>query len=301
MKKSILTLSVALIIVAAAAAPLGAQEKPRHKVLVSVDMEGIWGVVNGDQVSSDGRDYGAARKWMAEDVNAVVAGLFEAGATEVVVNDSHGGMRNILASDLDAGATLISGTPKPLSMMEGLDRDCEAVVFVGYHARAGSAPAVLDHTISGATIYAIRVNGREMPELGLNGALAGALGVPVVMLSGDEETCAQAKAILGDGPVTVAVKSAVGRTAARLLPRAEALKLLKRGAKEAFLKRKQVQPFKLSPPFSFELEFHNSSQAEAPLLVRGVKRTAPRAVGFSADDYGEGFKLMRALIALAAS
>lgn len=302
MKKFIVSFVVGLFVVALAAAkPFQAQEKVRHRVLVSVDMEGIWGVVHGDQVSSDGRDYGAARKWMAEDANAVVAGLFEAGATEVVVNDSHGGMRNILASDLDARAVLISGTPKPFSMMEGLDRDCEAVVFVGYHARAGSAPAVLDHTISGATICAIRVNGRELPELGLNGALAGAFGVPVVMLSGDEETCAQAKAILGDGLVTVAVKSAVGRTAARLLPRAEALKLLKQGAKEAFFKRGQIPVFRLSAPFAFELDFHNSVQAETPLLVRGVKRTAPRAVGFSAEDYVEGFKLMRALIALASS
>jgi D-amino peptidase len=301
MRKIIAALIVGSIVAAIPGTPFGAQEKPRRKVLVSVDMEGIWGVVHGDQTSPDGRDYGAARKWMAEDVNAVVAGLFDAGAIEVVVNDSHGGMRNILASDLDGGATLITGTPKPFSMMEGLDRDCEAVVLAGYHARAGSAPAVLDHTISGATIHAIRVNGRELPELGLNGALAGALGVPVVMLTGDEETCAQAKAILGDGLVTVAVKSALGRTAARLLPRAEALKRLKEGAKEAYLKRKQIPPFKLSPPFAFELEFHNSGQAETPLLVRGVRRIAPRAVGFSADDYVEGFKLMRALIALAAS
>jgi len=301
MKKFIVSFVVGLIVVAFVGTPLEAQEKARHKVLVSVDMEGIWGIVYGDQTSPDGRDYGAARKWMAEDANAVVEGLFEAGATEVVVNDSHGGMRNILASDLDPRATLISGTPKPFSMMEGLDRDCGAVLLVGYHARAGSAPAILDHTISGATMRAIRVNGRELPELGLNGALAGAFDVPVVMLSGDDETCAQAKSILGNELVTVAVKNAVGRTAARLLPRAEALKLLKQGAKDAYLKRNGVAPFKLNPPYTFELDFHNSAQAEIPLLIRGVKRTAPRSVAFSADDYVEGFKLMRALIALASS
>lgn len=280
---------------------LGAQEQARHKVLISVDMEGIWGIVHGDQVSSDGRDFGSARKWMAEDVNAVIAGLLEAGATEIVVNDSHGSMRNIVASDLDPEAALISGTPKAFSMMEGIDAACEAVLFVGYHARAGTASAVLDHTISSGTLRAVKINGRELPELGINGALAGAFGVPVIMLSGDDKTCAQAKAVLGEALVTVAVKDGLGRTSARLLPRAEALRLLQAGAKEAFLKRKQAPPFKLNPPFSFELEFHNSGQAELPVFIPGVKKTGPRSVAFSSDDFIEGFKLMRALIVLASS
>jgi D-amino peptidase len=136
-------------------------------------MEGIWGVVHGNQTSSDSPEYGAARKWMAEDANAVIAGLFEAGAAEVVVNDSHGSMRNIVADALDPRASLISGTPKPLSMMQGIDGTFDACIFVGYHARAGTASAILDHTISGGVVRAIRVNGQEMPELGLNAAISG--------------------------------------------------------------------------------------------------------------------------------
>ncbi|MCJ7587461.1 MAG: M55 family metallopeptidase [Candidatus Aminicenantes bacterium] len=293
--------AVLLAAVVALTVCLGAQGQTGHKVLISVDMEGIWGVVQGEQTSPDGRDYGLARKWMAEDVNAVIAGLLEAGATEIVVNDSHGSMRNIVASDLDPAATLISGTPKAFSMMEGLDAACEAVLFVGYHARAGTEAAVLDHTISGGTLRAVKINGREMPELGINGALAGAFGVPVIMLSGDDKTCAQAKAVLGEALVTVAVKDGLGRTSARLLPKDEARRRLKEGAKEAFLKRKQVAPFKLSVPLSFELEFHNSGQAELPLFIPGVKRTGARSVAFSADEFIEGYKLMRALIALASS
>lgn len=280
---------------------LGAQVKTGHKVLISIDMEGIWGVVHGDQVSSDGHDYDAARKWMAEDANAAIAGLREAGAGEIVVNDSHGSQRNILPSDLDPDAALISGSPKPLSMMEGVDADCEAVLFIGYHARAGTASAVLDHTISSSAVWAIKINGREMPELGINAAVAGAYNVPVIMISGDEETCAQARAILGDGPVTVAVKSGLGRTAARMLPRAEALKRLREGAKEAYLKRPRPAPFKLNAPYTFDLEFHTSSQAEIPLFVPNVKRTGGRSVSFTASDFVEGFRLMRALIALASS
>ena len=276
-----------------------AAQKTGPKVFISVDMEGIWGVVAGRQTSSESSEYGAARKWMAEDANAVVAGLFEAGASEVVVNDSHGSMRNIIADELDPRAGLISGSPKPLSMMQGIDDTFAACILIGYHARAGTAGAVLDHTYSGATIRSIKVNGREMPELGLNAAIAGYFNVPVIMLSGDTETCAQARSILGEDIVTVAVKEAVGRYAASNLPREAALKRLKEGAKEALLKRGKVSLFKPNAPYKFELDFNTSAQTEMPMLVPNVKKTGARAVEFSATDYIEGFKLMRALIALA--
>jgi D-amino peptidase len=269
------------------------------KIFISVDMEGIWGVVHGDQTSSSGQDYGAARRWMAQDVNAVVEGLIEAGAAEIVVNDSHGSMRNIIADTIHPRASLISGSPKPLSMMQGIDASFDACILVGYHSRAGTAPAILDHTISGGTIRAIRINGQELPELGINAAIAGHFKVPVIMLSGDVETCAQAKGILGSELVTAAVKDAAGRLAARLFPAEEARARLKEAAKEAFGKRNKVQPFRLNPPYTFELEFHNSAQAEMPALLPQVKRQTPRSVTFTSNDYVEGFKLMRAIIALA--
>jgi len=278
-----------------------AAQKPGPRVFISVDMEGIWGVVAGSQTSSDSPEYGPARKWMAEDVNAVIAGLFEAGAAEVVVNDSHGSMRNIIADQLDPRASLISGSPKPLSMMQGIDSTFDACVFVGYHARAGTAAATLDHTISGGTIRSIRINGQELPELGINGAIAGYFKVPVIMLSGDTATCEQARAILGQEIVAVPVKEAVVRYAAKLYPMDEARKALREGAKAALAKRSGIAPFRLSPPCKFEVEFNNSGQAEMPLLVPGVKRTGTRSVGFSADDFLEGFKEMRALIALASA
>jgi D-amino peptidase len=273
-------------------------QKAGPKVYVSVDMEGIWGIVHGDQVSSTTADYGPARRWMAEDVNAVLKGLWAAGAGEIVVNDSHGGMRNILAEALDPKASLISGTPKPLSMMQGLDQTFDAAVFVGYHAKAGTAQAILDHTISSSTVYAIRVNGRELPELGLNAAIAGYFNIPVILLTGDGETCAQAKAILGNEIETVAVKEAIGRTAARMLPRETVLNRLTEGAFKALKSPGRAKPFILPLPLLFELEFHNSGQAELPLLVPGVKRAGGRSVAFQSNDFLEGFKLLRALIAL---
>jgi D-amino peptidase len=280
--------------------PAGIAQKKSPKVFISADMEGIWGVVHTNQTSDASPEYGAARRWMAEDVNAVIDGLFDAGAGEVVVNDSHASMRNIQADLLSPKASLISGSPKPLSMMQGIDASYDAVVFVGYHARAGTAPAILDHTISSGTIHAVRVNGRELPEMGLNAAIAGYYNVPVILLTGDTEACAQAATLFGAGFVTAAVKEATGRFAARMFPRDEARARLRAAAKEALLKRDGIAAFRLAPPFAFDVEWQTSAQAEMPLLLPGVRRTAPRSISFSATDYLEGFKLLRATIALAA-
>ena len=294
MKRRLIAVCALSWLVASTAA---AQKPP--KVFVSVDMDGIWGVVASEQVNSTSPEYTAARRWMAEDVNAVIAGLLEGGAGEIVVNDSHGSMRNIVADALNPKASLISGSPKALSMMQGIDASFDAVVFVGYHARAGTAAAILDHTISSATIRAIRVNGQELPEMGLNAAIAAYYKVPVILLTGDSETCKMAGALLGDSVVTAAVKDGIGRTAARMLPADEARKRLKDAAREALAKRSRIEPFRLAGPYTFEVDFHNAGQAELPSLLPNVKRSNPRGVTFTASDYIEGFKLLRAIIALA--
>jgi D-amino peptidase len=297
MKKIVMLLAPLVILAGLCVAQ---QPKPKLKVYISADMEGIWGVVHGDQTSPESSEYGPARKWMTDDVNAVIAGLFEAGATEVVVNDAHGSQRNIIPDALDPRAFLISGSPKPLSMMQGIDGTFQACLFIGYHAKAGTEAAILDHTISGSVVYAIRVNGQEMPELGLNGAIAGYFSVPVIMVSGDTAVCGQAKSVLGTETVGVAVKDAVGRYAAKMVPRDDARRLLKEGAKEALLKRSSMKPFMIQPPCRFELGFHTSGQAEVAWLVPGVNRADARTAAFSNNDYLEGFRLLRALIALAA-
>jgi len=274
------------------------QEK-KLKIFISADMEGISGIVHSEQVSPEGHDYNIARKWMAEDVNSAVEGALEEGAIEIVVNDSHGSMRNIIPDDLHPKAILISGTPKPLSMMQGIDSSFDACIFVGYHSKAGTGSSILDHTYSGASIHSIKVNGLEMPELGINALVAGYFNVPVIFVSGDLEVCKQAKSILGEKVVTVAVKESFGRTSAKLLPMDEARKRIKEGVKEALKNLSGIKPFKLNPPFNFEIEFLYSSQAEMAELIPYVKRTSGRGVSFTTKDFIEGFKLMRALIALA--
>ena len=270
------------------------------KVYISADMEGICGVVHANQTSPDSPEYAAARRWMADDVNAAIEGALQAGAAEIVVNDAHGSQRNINPAELNPRAVLISGSPKPFGMMEGIDSSYNAVIFIGYHARAGTQDAILDHTISGGVVRAVRINEAELPELGINAALAGAYGVPVVLISGDVAVCRQAKEILGKEIVTVPVKDAIGRTAARLVPMAEARSAIKSRVAEALKKLAQFKPYRRDSPFLFELEFLNSAQADMAAMIPAVKRLNPRSVSFTTDNYSQGYQLLRALIEIAA-
>jgi len=269
------------------------------KVFISVDMEGITGVVNGDQTSSTGSGYDLARKWMTEEANAAIRGALQAGATEIVVNDSHGSMRNVIISDLDSRACLITGSPKPLSMMQGIDETFDAVFLIGYHARAGSEDGVLDHTYSGGSVFAIKVNGMELGEAEQNALIAGCYDVPVVLISGDRTVCAQAKKSLGEGVETAVVKEGIGRYAAKSLTPKSAQELIAAKAEIALQDRSRVKPLKLQPPYRFELTYLRSSMADAGELIPQVKRTGPRTVVFETEDYIVGYKLFRALISLA--
>jgi D-amino peptidase len=276
-----------------------AHGQEKLKVFISVDMEGIAGVVNGDQTSSSGKDYGIARRWMTDEVNAAIRGALLAGATEIVVNDSHGSMRNVIISELNPEAYLTTGSPKPLSMMQGIDETFDAVFLIGYHARAGSEDGVLDHTYSGGTVYAIKVNGMELGEAEQNALIAGCYDVPIVLVTGDQTVCGQVKKSLGEEVETAVVKEAIGRYAAKSLTPKAAQALIEKKARRALENRKNVKTLKLQPPYRFELTYLNSSMAEGAELIPQVKRTGPRTVEYVVEDYIVGYKLFRALIALA--
>ena len=271
------------------------------KVFISVDMEGIAGVVHSEQTSSSGKDYNIVRKWMAGEVNAAIQGALEAGATEIVVNDSHGSMRNIIASELNPAAYLITGSPKPLSMMQGIDETFDAVFLIGYHASAGTKDGVLDHTISGGSVSSIKVNGIEMNEAELNALIAGWYDVPVVLIVGDTAVCNQTREVLGEELEVAIVKEAVGRYAAKTLTPKKAQELIQKKTKIALERRDKIKPFKLEPPYRFELNFLRSYMADAAELIPQVERVGGRTVRFETDDYIEGFKLLRALISLGRS
>ena len=271
------------------------------RVYISVDMEGIAGVVHEGQTNPTdpacAAEYGRFRRLMTAEANAGVEGALAAGATRVLVNDSHWFMRNLLAEELHQGAELVAGDPKPRSMVQGIDEQggFDAALFIGYHARAGTAHAILDHTYADR-IYEVRLNGKPVGELGLNAALAGVHGVPVALVSGDAALAAEANDLLGGGVSTVIVKEAVSRHAARSVAPALACRMI-RDEVTRTLKRKHV-PFVLPAPIALEVDFAQTIHADMAELCPGVTRTAGRTVAFSHHDYREVFRVWRVLLNL---
>jgi len=200
------------------------------RVYISVDMEGIAGVVHESQTDpaspAFAPEYARFRRLMTAEANAAVEGALAAGATRVLVNDSHWHMRNLLAEELHQAAELVSGDPKPRSMVQGIDAGFDAALFIGYHARAGTRNAILDHTYADR-IHEVRLNGKPVGELGLNAGVAGVHGVPVALVSGDSALAAEAKDLLGDGVATVIVKEAVSRHAAKSVAPAVACRMIR--------------------------------------------------------------------------
>lgn len=267
------------------------------RIYISADMEGISGVVHSDQTAPGTREYERACALMLGEVNAAIAGAFEGGATMVLVNDSHWDMRNLDLLGLDPRAELISGSPKPLSMMQGVDTGFDGVCYVGYHARAGAAAASIDHTYTGQ-IFHVAVDGREVGELGLNTLLAGSFDVPAILATGDQQLAAEARELLGEALVTVQVKEAIGRSAARCLGVEEARRRVRAGAREAVERLRAGRaptPLRPGSPTTIEVTFMKSQQAEMAALVPGSERTGPRTVRFTHADFREVFRAWRAM------
>ena len=182
------------------------------KIYISSDMEGSTGVVSAAQVDCTKPQYAFGKAMQAADVAAAVKAALDSGAECVVVNDSHCTMTNLDIAGFGGEVRLITGAPKLLGMVEGA-RGCDAAIFLGYHAMAGTEKAVLDHTFDQHTIYGLAINGRKMGETGVNALLCGALGVPVIMVSGDDALCLEAGSLLGRQLETCSVKEGLGRAA----------------------------------------------------------------------------------------
>jgi D-amino peptidase len=262
-------------------------------------MEGVAGVVHESQTDpvtpAFAAEYARFRRFMTAEANAAVEGALAAGAIRVLVNDSHGFMRNILAEELHQAAEMVAGDPKPRSMMQGIDAGFDAALFIGYHARAGTRNAILDHTYADR-IHEVRLSGKPVGELGLNAALAGVHGVPVALVSGDAAMAAEAKELLGGGVATVVVKQAVSRHAAQSVAPAVACRMIREAVPRAL--ERTPAPFVLSPPVTLEVDFAQTIHADMAELCPGATRTAGRTVAFTHRDYGEVFRAWRALLNL---
>lgn len=268
------------------------------RVYISADLEGISGVVHGEHTRRDGREHDLARRLMTAEVNAAVEGALAAGATEVIVNDSHSTMRNLLPDLLHPRALLITGSPKPLSMMEGIqDGEYACALFVGYHA-AMNQYGVLSHTYSGAVFQEVRLNGLPLGETGINAALAGSFGVPVTLVTGDDRVCQEAEALL-PGVITAPVKKAITRYSARCLHPQEACNLIRQRAQAAVTA--SVQPLVLAEPVTLEISFIHPGQAEVAKGLPGIETIGPTSLRFIGESMLQAFLVMRALLTLGAS
>jgi D-amino peptidase len=241
-------------------------------------MEGLAGVVTGSDVSENGRDYEHFRKIMAGETNAAVEGAFAAGASEVVVRDSHGAKQNLLPADVHPRARLLRGaTSAPKNMMEGIDASFAAAVFIGYHAKAGTPDAILAHTSNGNVID-VSINGTSLPEAGYNALAAGLYGVPVVFASGDLAFVEQVKTLLG--PIDhVAVKEAIGGGGVLSLSPEHARDRIRAGVEGGVRNRVSARVFKMTPPYSMVLKVRTDKP-----LIAGATRPRPGESLFSSND-----------------
>lgn len=271
------------------------------KILIAADMEGITGVTTWDQVTAGHFEYPRFRRLMTEDVNAAVRGAFDAGAKEVFVTDGHANGSNILIEELDPRASLNTGSPSPLSMMQGVD-EVDGVIYVGYHARAGSPDAILDHTWSSRTVANVWLNDILVGEYGLNAAVAGHFDVPVLMVTGDQTACTQTVELLGDLE-TVVVKHAVGRYAAECLSPTVTHDMIQKTAAQAvtrLAKRKAPAPFTLDEPISLAVEFFNSAMADQAMRMPDAERDGT-CISLTLSDMIAAYNAFRAMVTLALS
>jgi D-amino peptidase len=257
------------------------------KVLIATDMEGITGVTAPDDVKPGTPAHERFRRLFMDDVNAAIAGAFDGGAAEVVVNEGHNVMRNLMIEDLDDRAQLISGHQKPLIMVEGVDRGVDLVFFVGYHGPFG-APGVLSHMFLGKGVFEIKLNGETCSEGRMNAMLAGTFGVPVGLVTGDDVACADAQRFI-PGVSTVVVKEAIDRYVAICHPPARTGRMIRDAAAAACRNAATYRPLVLDPPYRFELTVTNPSSAGRAALVPGVERLDTRTVAWSFDAFRDAY------------
>ncbi len=253
------------------------------KVFISVDMEGITGVVGPEQLGPEGFEYQRFREFMTAEALAAIEGAREAGATQFVVADSHGNMQNLLIDRFPADVTIIRGGNRPLSMMHGIDSTFSAAMFIGYHSATTNTQGVRAHTMSSATFAGVYLNGRPIAESGMNAALAGAAGVPVVLVSGDEAAVGEVRALLGDVEGAV-VKQSIGFHSAATMTPAAGQALIKTRARAAIGRLRDFKPHRVTAPYTLDLVYKSYLPAEIMALLPGIERRDAHTVRYSAPS-----------------
>ena len=253
------------------------------KVFISSDIEGTAGIVDWQQVRASGTDYELGRQLLTDEVNAAIDGAVDAGATEILVNDSHSTMQNIRPNALHHKASYLSGRHKPLYMMEGLDATFDAVFMVAYHGSIGAERAILSHTYNPLAVSEARLNGVAVGESALNALVALHHRVPVVLITGDDATAEEAQPFLS-GIEAVVVKRSISRFAAESLHPDRARELIHEGASRALSRAHEMSPPAIERPAKLEVTFLTADMAEMSTWIRGVERAGARAVTITDDE-----------------
>ncbi len=287
-----LALVLAGLVCALVALPAAAQ--PRLKVYISADMEGVAGVVTGDQLGPQGFEYERFRGFMTNEVLAAIEGARAAGATEILVADSHGNGENLLIERFPKDVQIVRSWPRPLAMMEGIDSSFSAVLFVGYHASTTSLEGVRAHTMSSANLADVRLNGVPVPEAGLNAAVAGHFRVPVAMISGDDAAVKEAQALLG--PIEGAVvKWNLGFHSARTLTPEASCERIREAAKRALGRLSAMKAYEVKAPVTLDVRFKSYRPSEVLAYLPIVERTDAHSIRFRGKDMIETIRFLEFL------
>ncbi|HET9097705.1 MAG TPA: M55 family metallopeptidase [Candidatus Baltobacteraceae bacterium] len=270
-------------------------------IYISCDMEGTAGVCSWDQVDARNYkpDYFIYRKYMTAEVCAAIGGARESGASRILVNDSHGPMRNIILDDVPEDVRVVFGNRKPFSMVQSVDGGYGGVFFTGYHGAIGEANATLCHTYTPAVIYDVRMNGVRCSEATLNAALAGHFNVPVLLITGDRVTVETARAQM-PWITGVIVKESIGNYAVDSISPQAAQDAIRAGAAQAVKNAANAKPLRFEPPITMEIDLTRVEQADFVALIPGFERSGPRQVRFTHADYPTVFRAFVAAFRLGA-
>jgi D-amino peptidase len=289
--KTVFSCAVVFLLLAVAAPTPGGQSR-KLKIYISADMEGVVGAVTSDQLGPTGFEYSRFREFMTEEVNMAIGAAFEAGATEIVVSDSHGNGENLLIEKLPASVTVVRSWPRPLMMMQGIDETFDGAIFLGYHTGTSNSEGVRAHTISSARLAEVRLNGSPVSEAVINAAIAGHFNVPIIMVSGDDAVVRETRSALGDVEGAV-VKWSYGFHSARTLTPLAAYALIREGVKKAIARIKDFKPFKLKTPVQLDVRFKNYRPAEVLAYLPIVERTDSHSIKYTGKDMVEVSKFIQ--------
>ena len=284
-------LAFALFLFLVSTASIAQEERTSLKIYISADMEGVAGAVTEAQLGPGGFEYERFREFMTAEVNAAIDAARAAGATEILVSDSHGNGQNLLIDKMPNDVMIVRSWPRELSMMEGIDETFDGVIFIGYHASTANTRGVRAHTMSSANVTDLRLNGKSMSEGSMNAAIAGQFGVPVIMVSGDDVAVAETQVIVGDMEGAV-VKWARGFHSAKTLTPEAAQEVIRTRAASAVSRIDDFEPYILETPIEVELTLKHYQPVELLAYLSNVERVNSHTIRYTAEDMTDVTKFL---------